>query len=214
MSPGTKDPNKRGSRGLRGRPGIGRPGSRRGGDDRPSAPGGSARGVGMTVSKSCPPGPTRRTDRSPGRRRALLPLQSLGGSLHYRGSNGGEGGRVCTGIQAGSAGSSCRGRTLPNPGRAGVVLAAAASCQSRSFQGSGWRACLRTCLCARLCVPRHACDPIHMHALTYCPRQRREPWLPRMRSLPIYTRTAALVSHERAEWLLKGRKQGSRPVSC
>lgn len=40
----------------------------------------------MTVSKSYPPGPTSRTARSPRRRRALPPLQSSGGSLHYRGS--------------------------------------------------------------------------------------------------------------------------------
>lgn len=166
----------------------------------------------MTVSKSYPPGPTSRTARSPRRRRALPPLQSSGGSLHYRGSN--VGGRVCTGIRAGSADSSCGGRALPNPGRAGVVLAAAASCQSWSFQGSGWYACLRTCLCARMCVPRHACAPIHMHAPTYCPRQRQQPWLPRMRSLTIDTRTVAPLSREQAEWPLKGRKQGSRPVSC
>lgn len=137
------------------------PGSRSGGG-RPSAPGGSARGVAMTVSKSCPPGPTSRTARSPRRGRALPPLQSLGGSLHYRGSNGG---RVCTGIRAGSADSSCPGLALPNPGRAGGVLAAAAFRHSCSFRGSGWCACLRACVCARVYVcpdthvpPTHACS--------------------------------------------------------
>lgn len=149
MSPSTKDPNKRGGRGAD--PGSGAR-EAAGKAARPSAPGGSARGAGMTVSKSCPPGPTRRAARSPGRRRALPPLQSSGGSLHYRGSNGG---RVGTGIRAGSADSSCGGRALPNPGGAGVVLAAAASCQSRSFRGSGWCACL----CARARVPPHACAP-------------------------------------------------------
>lgn len=165
----------------------------------------------MTVSKSCPPGPTSRTARSPRRGRALPPLQSLGGSLHYRGSNGG---RVCTGIRAGSADSSCPGLALPNPGRAGGVLAAAAFRHSCSFRGSGWCACLRVCVCARVCAPTRMC-PLHMHVPTYWPRRRWEPWLPRMRRLTINTRTVApQLCRQQAEWLLKGRKQGSLSVSC
>lgn len=77
----------------------------------------------------------------------------------------------------------------------------------------GVRACV--CVCPRARARRHACAPLHMHAPTYWPRGRREPWLPTMPCLPIHTRTVApLLGRERARWLLTGRKQGSRPVSC
>ncbi|KAF6084409.1 hypothetical protein HJG60_008671 [Phyllostomus discolor] len=68
---------------------------------------------------------------------------------------------------------------------------------------------------ARMCAPTRMC-PLHMHAPTYWPRRRREPWLPRMmRSLTVDRHRAAAPppGSQRAEWLLKGRKQGSRPGS-
>lgn len=203
MSPGTKDPNKRGSRGLRGCPGIGRPGSPRGV---------SARGVGMTVSESCPPGPTSRAARSPGRGRARPPLQSLGGGLHYRGWNGGRA-RIRVRVPASSAGGGGGGWAATGPGRAGVVLAAAAARrQSRSFPGSGRRACLRACVCARAraCAPTRMC-PLHRHAPTYWPRRRREPWPPRMRSLTIDTRTVAPPPASQRGRAIRGQEAGQPP---
>ena len=56
-----------------------------------------------------------------------------------------------------------------------------------SVRGSGWCACVWACVgvCAR--APTLMCPPLHMHAPTYWPRRRREPWLPRMRHLPVDT---------------------------
>ncbi|XP_077887462.1 uncharacterized protein LOC144370531 [Ictidomys tridecemlineatus] len=90
------------------------------GQPQPHRAGGSARGVGMTVSNrvpSPPRPPISRAGRSPRRRLARPPLQFLGGSPHSRGLKGG---RVSTRIAAGSADSSCgkAGRLLRNPGRA------------------------------------------------------------------------------------------------
>lgn len=67
---------------------------------------------------------------------------------------------------------------------------------------------------ARMCAPTRMC-PLHMHAPTYWSRRRREPWLPRMRSLSIDSAWwhRRLVASAQNGWLLKGRKHGSRPVS-
>lgn len=75
-------------------------------------------------------------------------------------------------------GGSCGRGAPPDPGRAGGVLAAAASRQPGSFPGSGWCACLCACVCARARVgpdthvpPTHACSDSLARAAT-------EPWLP------------------------------------
>lgn len=83
----TKDPNKRGSRGLRGPTRDRTPAQPGGAAAATTAPGGSARSVGMTVSESRPPGPPGREARSP-RRRLALPLpQCRGGRPHATGSD-------------------------------------------------------------------------------------------------------------------------------
>lgn len=130
-----------------------------------SAPGGSERGVGMTVSKSCPPGPISRAARSPGRGLALPPLQSSGGSLHYRGSDGG---RVCTGSEqalqsAAAAAGPCRIQEESSRLQRLVDL------PPSKAQG-GVRACLRVRVCARaptrMCPPTQACSYLLAAAAT------------------------------------------------
>lgn len=117
----------------------------------------------MTVSKSCPRGPTSRTARSPRRRRALPPLQSLGGSLHYRGSNGGtrvhrDPSRLCRQQlpRAGSAESRKSGRSPRGCSVSSLLLLLRLRV-----------VCVpaRLCVCARVCVcpdthvpPTHACS--------------------------------------------------------
>ena len=102
------------------------------------------------------------------------------------------------------------GRLLPNPRRARVVLATAAPRRSSSFLPRLGVVCVRVCECARARADTHV-PPLHMHAPTYWPRRRREPWLPRMRHLPDDTPLGAprLGERERAERLSMDREPGS-----
>lgn len=119
----------------------------------------------MTVSKSCPPGPTRRTDRSPGRRRALLPLQSLGGRLHYRGSNGGEGGACAQGSKqalqaAAAAGGLCRIQEEPESSSRLQRLVNLAPSKAQGGVRACARVCARVCVCPDTHVPPYTCMPL------------------------------------------------------
>ena len=146
--------------------GIGRPGSRRGRRQTLSAPGGSERGVGMTASKSCPPGPTGRAARSPGRGLALPPLQSSGGSLHSRGSGEGVGGACAHDPGQALQSAAAPGRLLPNSRRARVVLATAAPRRSSSFLPRLGVVCVRVCVC--VCVRARVCAWVATHSQVCC----------------------------------------------
>ena len=155
----------------------------------------------MTASKSCPPGPTGRAARSPGRGLALPPVQSSGGSLHSRGSGEGVGAACAHDPGQALQSAAAPGRLLPNPRRARVVLTTAAPRRSSSFLPRLGVVCVRVCVC--VCVRARAdthVPPLHMHAPTYWPWRRRELWPPRMRHLPVDTShggTAAPLSRAR-----------------
>ena len=128
----------------------------------------------MTASKSCPPGPTGRAARSPGRGLALPPLQSSGGSLHSRGSGEGVGGACAHDPGQALQSAAAPGRLLPNSRRARVVLATAAPRRSSSFLPRLGVVCVRVCVC--VCVraradthvppPTHACSYLLAAAAT------------------------------------------------
>ena len=169
----------------------------------------------MTASKSCPPGPTGRAARSPGHGLALPPLQSSGGSLHSRGSGEGVGGACAHDLGQALQSAAAPGRLLPNSRRARVVLATAAPRRSSSFLPRLGVVCVRVCVCVCVCAraPTRMCPPLHMHAPTYWPRRRREPWLPRMRHLPVNTPhggTAARRSRARRK-AIDGQGAGKVP---
>lgn len=149
----------------------------------------SARGRGMTASRSGPPGPAGRAARSRRRRRALPRLQGAGGSLHARGSA--------------AAGRACARRAgFPQgPGRARAAGAAAAPRPSSRGGGGGAR--------------RHACAPYAGMLLLTGPggdgsHGRRG----RRACRPTPATAAPRRGGGRAGRLAEGSRRLGRPVSC
>lgn len=158
------------------------PGKRRGGGcDRPY-PADSERNVGMTGSRSCPPGPPGLAARSPQCSLAAPPLQSLGGSLHDTGSEGAgsEVGARVHPVPSGLCRQQLRQR-VPAGSRESEPESSSPPLQ-RLVNLAPWeaRGGVRARACGCVGAHRHAWAPLHTRAPTYWPRRRQEPWPPKM----------------------------------